>query len=956
MRIRHPRWQEADAVAAEQTGIIANQPRKRPDIVIRHPGAAPVVVETEFAPARDVEQEATSRLGETIKGKRVEGVLAVRAPRELAHADQSRLGEAIGGAGFEYCLFSDWDAKPIRWPDQGWLAGGIDHLADAIEAAALSETRLTAAANRLQAGVASGAARLRSEQTTRPDMFTAMAGILHQEDGEQTTRMAVAMIANALVFQSAIAGNHDIPSPEAMRDPGSGQVAKTVVQGCWRDILTINYWPIFHVAHEILGAIPAAVANGFLDDMVNLAGDLAGLGAASMQDLSGQMLQRLITDRKFLATFYTLPASAALLANLALDRIDVDWGDASSVTALRIADPACGTGSLIGAAQQAVALRHRRRGGDDRALHRAMMEKVLFAADIMPATTHLTASMLSSAHPGTVFGGTRIYTMPYGAPRGRADIGSLDLIVAEQMISIFGDGNVTQADGDGESKGAVAVLEHESCDLVIMNPPFTRPTGHEAGKVGVPVPSFAGFATSEEEQRLMSDQLKDIRSKLMRRAKRAQGFAAPMPASHGNAGLASNFIDLAHAKLRLGGQLAMVLPAAFVQGAAWRPARDLLRQAYQDVLIIGIGADGLSDLAFSADTGMAEVLVVASRRPSPFDTSPCRAMAVTLRGRPATCLEGSILADCIKAGRVGTASAGRLTLGPDRPVGSFVRADLESACQAIGVNALTLVDTLSQMAAGYLVLPQRQDACALPLCRLGVLGDRGVFSMDVNGTNGRGPFDIRAIDDGEFPEWPTLWAHDAKRETRLVVSPDTQGVVRPACADRAQTLWDRTASRLHFSCDFQLNSQPLAACLTERRCIGGRAWPNFRTERESWEMPLLLWANSTLGLMAFWWHGTRQQQGRCTVSISRLPDLLTLDARELSGTQIAQCGEIFARFREQTLLPANEAYRDASRQDLDAALLVDVLGLDAAILENLAILREQWCREPSVHGGKTTAP
>ncbi|MCY4259293.1 MAG: hypothetical protein OXC91_03395, partial [Rhodobacteraceae bacterium] len=772
--------------------------------------------------------------------------------------------------------------------------------------------------------------------------------------GEQTTRMAVAMIANALVFQSAIAGNHATPSPEAMRDPGSGQVAKTVVQDWWRRILTINYWPIFHVARELLEAIPAAVANGFLSDMVDLASDLAGLGAASMQDLSGQMLQRLITDRKFLATFYTLPASAALLANLALARIDVDWGDVSSVTALRIADPACGTGSLLGAAQQAVALRHRRRGGDDRALHRSMMETVLFAADIMPAATHLTASMLSSAHPGTVFGGTRIYTMPYGAPMGRADIGSLDLIVTEQRVSIFGDGAVARADGDGEDKGAVAILEHESCNLVIMNPPFTRPTNHALTEI--PVPSFAGFSTSVEEQDMMSDQLKHIRNRLMHRSKHTSGFAIPMPAGNGNAGLASNFIDLAHAKLRRGGQLALVLPASFVQGAAWRPARDLLRQAYQDVLIIGIGADGSTDRAFSADTGMAEVLVVASRRSSPFDTSPCRAMAVTLRERPAMCLEGSILARLIEAERAGTVTAGRLTLGPDRPVGSYVRTDLESACQAIGVNALTLVDTLSRMAAGYLVLPQREDACALPLCRLGVLGDRGVVHRDINGDKGRGPFDIRAIDDGEFPEWPTLWAHDAKRETRLVVSPDTQGVVRPACADRAQTLWDRTASRLHFNCDFRLNSQPLAACLTERPCIGGTAWPNFRPERESWEMPLLLWANSTLGLMAFWWHGTRQQQGRSRVSISRLPDLLTLDARELSETQIAQCGEIFARFREQTLLPANEAYRDASRQDLDAALLVDVLGLDAAILENLAILREQWCREPSVHGGKTTAP
>jgi len=128
------------------------------------------------------------------------------------------------------------------------------------------------------------------------------------------------------------------------------------------------------------------------------------------------------------------------------------------------------------------------------------------------------------------------------------------------------------------------------------------------------------------------------------------------------------------------------------------------------------------------------------------------------------------------------------------------------------------------------------------------------------------------------------------------------------------------------------------------------------TARADWELPHLLWANSALGIMAFWWYGSCQQQGRSCVSISRLPDLLTLDARALSETQIEEYGRLFARFRAETFRPANEASRDTNRQALDAALLVDVLGLDAGLIDNLVILREQWCREPSVHGGKATAP
>lgn len=54
--------------------------------------------------------------------------------------------------------------------------------------------------------------------------------------------------------------------------------------------------------------------------------------------------------------------------------------------------------------------------------------------------------------------------------------------------------------------------------------------------------------------------------------------------------------------------------------------------------------------------------------------------------------------------------------------------------------------------------------------------------------------------------------------------------------------------------------------------------------------------------------------------------------------------------------PANEAYHDETRQALDRAILVDLLGLPETILEPLRVLREQWCSEPTVHGGKSTRP
>ena len=211
--------------------------------------------------------------------------------------------------------------------------------------------------------------------------------------------------------------------------------------------------------------------------------------------------------------------------------------------------------------------------GDDRLIHPEMMEHALVGADIMPAATHLTASVLSSTHPSVPFENTSIVTLPYGEQPEGSDrpiaIGSLDLIEAERLLPLF----VTRqrrVRGVGESDDAHMDLPHGGFDLVIMNPPFTRPTNHAVADV--PVPSFAGFATSDDEMRHMSRRLKSIRKSFM--------------VGHGNAGLASNFIDLAHAKVRSpGGVLALVLPALFLQGKAWAAARRLLDEHYKDVIV-----------------------------------------------------------------------------------------------------------------------------------------------------------------------------------------------------------------------------------------------------------------------------------------------------------------------------------------------------------------------------------
>ena len=773
LRSKHPQWR--NHLDVEQTGVFPDAPCLRPDILVQVPDAQPVVVETEYAPAAAVENDAKARLGKTplMSADPIEQAVAVRIPDSLRRR-QADLAERItAAADFDYCMFFGDPVSPERWPETGWLTGGIDHIARCIEHAMVSQRRVDESMSILERGVrlATQAIQDAGEQGFT-DIGREFGRVLNQHAGEQTNRMAMTIIANALIFHATIAGVHDISSATQLQANLRGSL-QTALLETWRRILgEINYWPIFEVASDLLTPIRAATARRVLTALTDAADRLAHIGVTTRHDLSGRMFQNLIVDRKFLATFYTRPTSAALLAELAVARLDTDWNDLDAYPDLRVADLSCGTGTLLSAAYHAVLGRYRRAGGDDGAVHREMIERAIVAADIMPAAAHLCASQLSSVHPTVIFDNTRVYTMPYGigagAERGRGvAIGSLDLTIAAQTHSLFATG---QRQAHGAQKDAEVQdieLPHESVDLVIMNPPFTRPTGHEGKKIGIPVPSFAGFRTTADEQRAMSKRLVGIRR------------ALDSPVGHGNAGLASNFIDLAHAKVKPGGIVALVLPIAAVQGNAWQAVRELLADRYMDIMIVTIAESGSFDRAFSADTGMAEVLIVATKRSGDRSETARTALFVNLRRRPTTLLEAAEIA--VLAARLRAAPAtGRLRAG-NQPLGSYIHAPLnEGGCAALRESALA--DTMIALRCGELRMPRYEQRHAVPTCPLGDLGERGLYHLDIGTSNEeqppfRGPFKIVPVQG--VPSYPILWGHDAERERCVLVEPDREGEARP---------------------------------------------------------------------------------------------------------------------------------------------------------------------------------
>ena len=959
LRSMHPGWNE-NAIHIEKTGLIAENSGQRVDILFIDPTGIPVALETEFSPARTVESDARSRLGKTfsINANMIEESIALRFPSELKSLPQDKLAESVLSSTFEYCLFSCSDRdvlrEQVRWPLSGWISGNIEDLATFIEYTSVSENRIAESMTILEEGIDSAARHLRSMVEENSQILERIAIHLRQSDNEQTTRMAMAIVANAVAFHTLIAGQKDIKSLDELKLTGDHILNR--ISSEWAKIRDeINYWPIFDIALQVISPIRPPVVSKIMDLLTESINKLQRLGAKSQHDLSGRVFQKLITDRKFLATYYTLPSSATLLAELAIPRLPTDWADSQSVTALRIADFACGTGALLNASYAATLSRYRRatKGKDDAKLHAKIIENVLIGTDIMPAATHLTTSILSSAHPLETFQNTQIVTLKYGELSNGTGkdvyIGALELIEQENTLPEF---RIKQEHLGGE-EGILEKpvdLPHESFDLVIMNPPFTRPTGHEADKIGTPVPSFAGFGTTDEDQRRMSKKLSGIKRDFM--------------AGNGLAGLASNFIDLADAKVKRRGVVALVLPSTFASGEAWSAARNLFEQNYEDIMVVSLGTTEKGELAFSADTGMAEVLVVATRKLED-STEKSHITFVNLLKRPSSLLEAFNIAKVIRnRSKTGNGDCQELYLDDSNRnlVGHCVRTrsgfyDKLGLPGVIRVRDSDISRFALRLSQGFMRLYRQNEDLNLPIVKLEELGQRGPTHHNINGPSA-GLFNVDDIVPEITPSHPVLWAHDAGsgRESRIVVEPDKQAKPRAGKESKANYFWSQHSSRLCFNRDFRLNSQSLSACRTSTPVLGGVAWPSFKCHDSQHEIPIVLWMNTTLGLISHWFTGTRQQPGRSRLSVLLLPSLATIDARKLSKAQLELCQKIFDEFSKTELLPANEAWKDEGRQALDRAVLVDLLNQPPDVLESLDLLRTKWCSEPSVHGGKKTKP
>ena len=932
-------------VRSEHTQAISGRPGLQPDILITAPDRAPVVVEAEYMPAHTVEVEARSRLGLEVasNGRPIEAVIALRYPEDIREAHD--LHTALSSARLSYCVFTEGAEDLHRFPESGWLDGDLEDLADMVRLVSVPQRAVDRATTALQEGIDGAASLLDELNETSAGITTAIARLLGMTNVPQTRRMACAIIANALVFHERIAGMHEGVKPLAVVCGDGVDNPQGEVLAAWGDILKINYWAIFAIAKDILEQLPSGDAADILRRLRHTAQAVDATGVDNAHDLTGRIFQRLIADRKYLATFYTLPASAALLARLAVAKMEgVDWSDAGAIGRLRIGDFACGTGALLSAVYEQIAARHERAGGDAAALHKVMMEEVLYGCDVMPSAVHITGSTLSGVEPSVLFNSSHLYTMPYGRMVDNSVmIGSLELLQSSNVLTLFNTSDPAMRTGSAGEETAAQVraeVPDEGYDLVIMNPPFTSNTKHYDADDGVMNAAFAAYNASDDDQEDMANRLKRL---------------AKDTSYHGHAGLGSAFAALAARKLRPSGVIALILPFTAINGSSWAKFRELIATQYTDVTIVSIAANGY-DMSFSSDTGMAECLIIG-RKIARDEKPKGRGTFISLQRKPNSFVNAQELSRVV----VSSATLRQLEDGPyggvpiycgDAVVGEMLDApidDYEGGWGAARILDASVAQVAHSLSIGELRLPAEPQSYGLPITQLNQIAQRGVDHQFFVSAAHKGPF----IKSPSSPTstYPALWSHDAKRETRILCVPDSQMLVRPGMESDATRLWE-VASRSHITQEFRFTSQPLAVAFTDRKSIGGRAWPNIIFSDARFDSVIALWGNCTLGLLLFWWRASRQQSGRGALTINGIESLPVLDLRALTDEQLRTAEAIFNEFRDKELKPAYLADADPNRALLDRRVICDLLGFDEDTYAAVRRLAAKWCAEPSVHGGK----
>ncbi len=249
-----------------------------------------------------------------------------------------------------------------------------------------------------------------------------------------------------------------------------------------------------------------------------------------------------------------------------------------------------------------------------------------------------------------------------------------------------------------------------------------------------------------------------------------------------------------------------------------------------------------------------------------------------------------------------------------------------------------LVRTAYYLREGQLYISPKGIVGDIPLAHLGSLGELGP--------------DTRDIHDGfetslNATSFPALWSHDAKHVLTMAMKPNAY--LRPLNKAKAgrplrrvELLWPR-AGRVMLVERMRLNSQKLVAIKLPHACLSNSWWP-FRLNNPDpiLEKALVLWMNSTLGLMIQLSHRVTTQGAWVKFKKPLYETMPVLDIWRLTEAQLMSMAVAFDELSVEALQSLGQMADDPIRIKIDK-IISRTLGLPS-----LDSLRTALAREPVI--------
>ena len=908
------------------------------DIVVKKPGAHKIYLEaklTTLAKAKDHAQDHLSRMPSAMRPTHV-GAICYSAAFHGIHA-------AENGEPLEFSLL---DGESGEWsPAQELTAAELaDILADPIKLRA-SENEIGNAIWAVKDALQNFTQKMQGREAQFAEVLKIELPPLVKDDPKkyrayaasrsEAMEIAGLVIVNAMMFSAAL-------NSHALKALGGAQIhpyngcAPEKLKRHWQMVEEgINYVSILAPARRLIDS--GACEEDSLSILKQAADRIRPLAERGV-DILGRIFHTVLAHAKTYAAFFTGIPGATLMTEIALnpDRWEnVDWTNPESVGKLRVCDPACGSGTLIGLAAWKLRRNFRFRVDENREdklrnIHRRLVEDVIYAADIIPAAAHLAATSVALISPEVSFNKSNVFCAPMGvfgdAPKsGKHDsrifaLGSLAHLAGKNWLAPKTRLENLGANVEGDTAEPFPML-----DACLMNPPFV--TGSKDRE-------FLKFAGKHR------DDLMDAFRKMAEEKKFRPG-----------SGQGPAFLTLAADRIKADGRLALILPTSLATGsdAAWKDCRKVIEGRFDIEALIA--SKDPSRPAFSDSTNLSELMLIAKKSGKSDDNAPARwdheAPFIVLHenycapdangGSSQKALEvAAAISDAIESGR----RRGKI------PGGSFARMKWRGKAAWLGLNfadALLMADIAEFSNTGIF-----GDA-HLPITTLDKIARPGSRRIDKYREEGK----LSVVSGRGKTQFPGYWTamHTIPHRDNPAIMENPHVYMKPVAGNSRwmQEYFDKNAARIIVNQSFRFDSSRRLVSMVTRPSLASHCYPVVFSDKKTSvaaEKAITLWLNSTLVVAYMAYASNPTELSKVSFTSGAFKGIPIPDFQKLGKKVIGKLADSFDRFvadkEELQHFPAMKD--DSARKRLDDAV-ASALGIPK---EAFADLRARLAREPII--------